>query len=41
MRGTVRGFPFFDLEKELPLSYILSELSQEVEIWYVNLIGAL
>ena len=31
----------FDLEKVLFLFYLLSKLGQEVEIWYVHLVGAI
>ena len=36
----MRGFPFFDLEKSLFRPYLLSKLSEEVEICCVYLVGA-
>ena len=34
-------YPLFDLEKVLLLTYLRSKLGQEVEIWYVHLVGVL
>ena len=40
-RGGTRGFPLFDLDRGLFLSYLSSKLGREVEILYVNLVGAI
>ena len=36
----MRAFSLFDLEKRTVPAYLPSELSWEVEIWYVDLVRA-
>ena len=37
----MKGFPLYDFEKRLFLSYLPTELSWEAKIWYAHLVQAL